>query len=177
VNRNSREPAKTDPAGSGRWIGYLDWAREDIIEGVLGLPEAERSRSRLPSGWSPIELLSHVLHMEQRWFVWGFLGESVAAPWGDWSEPDPWHTGPQGPEAPRWAVAADVTVEQLASELRALGARTSEIIRSHRPGEVAAVGGRFTEDPPTLEWICFHVLAEYARHAGQLDIVVELSKA
>jgi hypothetical protein len=26
-----------------------------------------------------------------------------------------------------------------------------------------------------LEWICFHVLAEYARHAGQFDVVRELS--
>ncbi len=58
----------------------------------------------------------------------------------------------------------------------AVGARTSEIIASHRPDAVAAVGGRFSDDPPTLEWICFHVLAEYARHAGHLDIVVEHSK-
>ena len=176
VNRNSREPAKTDPDGSRRWVGYLHWLREDIVQGVLDLPEAERRTSRLPSGWSPIELLSHVLHMEQRWFVWGFLGESVGSPWGDWSEGDPPHTERRGPDAPRWAVAADVTVEHLVTELRAVGARTSEIIESHRPDAVAAVGGRFSEDPPTLEWICFHVLAEYARHAGHLDIVVEHSK-
>ncbi|MGL5927685.1 MAG: hypothetical protein ACRCY8_01990 [Dermatophilaceae bacterium] len=25
-----------------------------------------------------------------------------------------------------------------------------------------------------MEWICFHVLAEYTRHLGHLDIVVEL---
>ena len=96
VSRNSREPAKTDPDGSRRWIGYLHWTREDIIQGVLDLPEAERRTSRLPSGWSPIELLSHVLHMEQRWFVWGFLGERVASPWGDWSEPDPRAVRTQG---------------------------------------------------------------------------------
>ena len=41
----------------------------------------------------------------------------------------------------------------------------------------ASPGGRFADDPPTLEWICFHVLAEYARHAGHLDIVVELGTA
>ena len=176
MSRNSREPAKTDPDGSRRWIGYLDWTREDIIQGVLDLPEAERRTSRLPSGWSPIELLSHVLHMEQRWFVWGFLGERVASPWGDWSEPDPWESERKGADAPRWVVPADVTVEHLASELRAIGMRTTEILASHRLDEVAAGGGRFAEDPPTLEWICFHVLAEYARHAGHLDIAVELSK-
>ena len=40
---------------------------------------------------------------------------------------------------------------------------------------MSSPGGRFAEDPPTLEWICFHVLAEYARHAGHLDIVAELA--
>jgi hypothetical protein len=40
---------------------------------------------------------------------------------------------------------------------------------------VAATGGRFSGDEaPDLRWICFHVLQEYARHAGHLDIVVEL---
>ena len=40
----------------------------------------------------------------------------------------------------------------------------------------ASPGGRFDDDPPTLEWICFHVLAEYARHAGHLDIVAEQAR-
>jgi hypothetical protein len=33
------------------------------------------------------------------------------------------------------------------------------------------VGG---DDPPTLERILFHLLQEYARHAGHLHIVREL---
>ena len=132
---------------------HLHRLREDIIQGVLDLPEAERRTSRLPSGWSPIQLLSHVLHMEQRWFVWGFLGDSVlgcalgrlvrgqhAVLLSNW-----------GPDPPRWAVAADVTVDHLVTELRAVGARTSEIIQSHRPDALAAVGGRFSDDPPTLD--------------------------
>jgi hypothetical protein len=40
---------------------------------------------------------------------------------------------------------------------------------------VAATGGRFEADPPPLAWICFHVLQEYARHVGHLDVVVELA--
>ena len=32
-----------------------------------------------------------------------------------------------------------------------------------------------THEPPTLAWICFHVLQEYARHAGHLDVAVELA--
>jgi Protein of unknown function (DUF664) len=30
-------------------------------------------------------------------------------------------------------------------------------------------------DPPTLERILFHLLQEYARHLGHLDIVTELA--
>ncbi|MFV5995858.1 DUF664 domain-containing protein [Streptomyces sp. NPDC056231] len=29
--------------------------------------------------------------------------------------------------------------------------------------------------PPDLIWILFHMLQEYARHAGQLDVIRELA--
>lgn len=41
---------------------------------------------------------------------------------------------------------------------------------------LGAPGGRF--DPaerPTLIWILFHLLQEYARHLGHLDVVRELA--
>jgi uncharacterized damage-inducible protein DinB len=175
VSRNPGEPAKTGPAGADRWAGYLDWVREDLVEGVLSLPPDEQRRARVPSGWSPLELLSHVLHMEQRWFVWGFLGETVAEPWGDWNVPDP-SRAEGGPEA-RWTVAEHVTAEDLASRLRTLGGRTRAVLQEFPLDAPARTGGRFAENPPTLEWICFHVLAEYARHAGHLDIVAEIARA
>jgi uncharacterized damage-inducible protein DinB len=174
----AREPEKAGPAGTERWVAYLDWVREDLIEGILSMPPHEQRSSRLPSDWSPIELLSHLLHMEQRWFIWGFLGEPVNEPWGDWNVPEPWkgNGGDDGPRA-RWVVDDHVTAEQLAAQLRALGERTRSVLREHPLEAHALSGGRFNEDPPTLEWICFHVLTEYARHAGQFDIVAELSRA
>jgi hypothetical protein len=74
-------------------------------------------------------------------------------------------------------VADGVAAEDIATSLREMGQRTRATLDAHGLGEGARVGGRFTEDPPTLEWICFHVLAEYARHAGQFDVVRELSTA
>jgi uncharacterized damage-inducible protein DinB len=171
VARDHREPDKHGPAGSPRWSAYLDWVREELIDGVLGLDEPERRTTRLASGWSPIELLSHVLHMEQRWFVWGFLGEQVDDPWGDWSVDEPWDEQSGG----RWIVAEDTTAEDLVERLRTVGARTRSVLRDFPLDARASPGGRFAADPPTLEWICFHVLAEYARHAGHLDIAAELA--
>ena len=169
--RDDREPDKHGPAGAERWAAYLDWVRQDVADTVLALPEEARRTTRLPSGWTPIELLSHVLHMEQRWFVWGFLGEPVAEPWGDWDVDEPWGADVEG----RWVVAVDVSAEEIATRLAAIGARTSAILRDVTLDTAASPGGRFAEDPPTLEWICFHVLAEYARHAGQLDVAVEIT--
>ncbi len=171
--RNSEEPAKTGAPGAVRWSAYLDWVRAEIVRGVLGLTPEQQRTTRVPSGWTPLELLSHVLHMEQRWFVWGFLGEPVAEPWGDWDVDEPWRDGADG----RWQVADDVTAEELADRLEAMGARTREVLSSYPLDAVGSAAGRFHADPPTLEWICFHVLAEYARHAGHLDVVVELQAA
>ena len=149
---------------AGWFVDYLDWLRGEVVEAVLGLSPQEQRTTRLASGWTPIELLSHVLHMEQRWFVWGFLGEAVADPWGDWGEDETWH------------VPDDVSAQDLAGRLEAVAARTREVLAGHELSEVAPPGPRFEGEPPTLEWICFHVLTEYARHAGHLDIAVELGQ-
>ena len=167
------EPSKHGPAGATRWAAYLDWLRQEIADAVLRLDEAERRTTRLPSGWTPIELLSHVLHMEQRWFVWGFLGEHVDEPWGDWTVDEPWDSELGG----RWHVPDEVAAEELVARLWAVAERTRAVLRDFPLDAVASPGGRFAADPPTLEWICFHVVVEYARHAGHLDIAVELGTA
>jgi Protein of unknown function (DUF664) len=54
--------------------------------------------------------------------------------------------------------------------------RTRSIVEAHELTETARPGGRF-RDPasvPQLHWIMLHLLQEYARHAGHLDIAREL---
>ena len=147
-------------------LDYLDYYRSVIIRKLDGLAEQELRTSRLPSGWTPLELLKHLVYMEQRWLRWGFAAEQVSAPWGD--------RGDDG----RWRVEPQETVADLVAALSAGGARTSAIVERSGLRDVAAIGGRFGDDdpkPPTLAWILLHVLQEYARHAGHLDIVRELA--
>ena len=59
--------------------------------------------------------------------------------------------------------------------LRSVGEVTRGVLAEVPLDTVAATGGRFDADPPPLAWICFHVLQEYARHVGHLDVVVELA--
>jgi hypothetical protein len=157
-------PATADPAA--HLAQYLDYYREAIARKLDGLSDDRLRTSRLPSGWSPIELLSHLLHMEQRWFVWGFLAEPVADPFGD---------SAGGVPDGRWQVPDDVSAADLLARLRQGGRRTTQILATTPLDQRGAVGGRFTAAPtPTLLWIGFHVLQEYARHAGHLDIAREL---
>jgi hypothetical protein len=146
-------------------LDYLDFYRSTIEEKLSGMSETDLRSTRLPSGWTPIELLKHLVFMEQRWLVWGFAAEPVEAPWGD-----------RGPDD-RWHVADDETLPELLAALHHGGMRTREIVEGSELDALGSVGGRFGSDPPppTLIWILFHVLQEYARHAGHLDIVRELA--
>lgn len=158
-------PAFPEPAGDVADPGellmrYLDFYRDTLVDKLATLSPPDLETSRLPSGWTPAELLNHLVHMERRWLVWGFLGEQVDAPWGDVVDG-------------RWVTGEGV--DAMVERLRAGGARTSRILRTTAMDTTASMGGRFDADPPTLAWIGFHVLQEYARHLGHLDVAVELA--
>lgn len=151
--------ATSDPALA--LVTYLDFFRDAAARRVADLEDADLDRSVLPSGWTPLQLLSHLAHMERRWLVWGFLGEPVPEPWGDEDAAGAWVT--------------DRSRHALLEALADGGRRTREIVETHDLQEHGTLGGRFTDEPaPTLLTILFHVLQEYARHVGHLDIVREL---
>nr|WP_238350704.1 DinB family protein [Kribbella shirazensis] len=144
---------------------YLDRYRGIIEAKLTGLSDTDLRSSRLPSGWAPLELLKHLVFMERRWLRWGFTAEQVDHPWGD-SADDP---------GGRWTLEPGETLESLLAQLHAGGEFTRQVVSGADPAEVAPAGGRFgTDDRPTLNWILFHVLEEYARHAGHLDVAREL---
>ena len=157
-----REPASTDDL-RGLLLDYLDFYRSVIAAKVSGVSEEFLHASRVPSGWTPAGLLNHLAYMERRWLHWGFMAEPVTDPWGD-SAGEGWTSQEQGATA-------------LIRQLTDVGRHTREIVASHQLHEHAAVGGRFATaaEAPQLHWILLHVLQEYARHAGHLDIVRELT--
>jgi uncharacterized damage-inducible protein DinB len=162
-------PAPTTPAGSRAevFLGYLDYFRDRLTGKLSSLPAAELSRSRLPSGWTPLELLRHLTFVERRWLEWGFEGQPVAQPWGDSRGDDP-----DG----RWYVPDGQGLDELAAALREQAGRSRAVVESHDLAEVGQPGERWDgADPATLERVLFHLLQEYARHVGQLDIVCEIA--
>jgi uncharacterized damage-inducible protein DinB len=156
-------PTTPVPSRAGVFLGYLDYFRSRLVSKLEALPASELRRSRLPSGWTPLELLRHLTFVELRWLEWGFEGRDV---------PDPWADSRDG----RWYVPAEETLGGMAAALRAQAARTQAIVESHDLADVGQPGERWDGDvPASLERVLFHLVQEYARHVGHLDIAAELA--
>lgn len=158
-------PSPTTPAGSCAevFLRYLDYFRSRLVSKLTELPRGELRSSRLASGWTPIELLKHLQYVELRWLEWRFEGRDLTEPWGDNVDE-------------RWHVREDETLDGLISALAAQAWRSRAVIEAHDLGDVGQPSDRWDgDDPPTLERILFHLLQEYARHVGHLDIVCEIA--
>jgi uncharacterized damage-inducible protein DinB len=160
-------PAPTVPAQARSEVfnRYLDYFRDRLAAKLRALPPADLRASGLPSGWTPLELLKHLTFVELRWLEWGFAGRHVDDPWGDQMD-GRWHAGPED------------TLDGLLAALDSQAERSRAVIAGHDLDEVGVPGERWDGDPPaTLERVLFHLVQEYARHVGQLDIVAELAGA
>jgi hypothetical protein len=158
-------PEPTAPAQSTTevFLRYLGYFRATLAAKLRGLPEEELTVSRLPSDWTPLELLKHLTYVEMRWLEWGFQGRDVSDPWGDRRDE-------------RWHVAEGETLDSLLAALEAQAGRSDAIIAAHDLGERGQPGERWDGQPPArLDRVLFHLLQEYARHLGHLDIVAELA--
>ncbi|WP_235079627.1 DinB family protein [Amycolatopsis orientalis] len=147
-------------------LAYLDYYRDTLLRKLDGLSDDELRTSRLPSGWTPLELLKHLAFVERRWMRWGFRGEHVDPIWGE-----------TDPETGKWSVGADESAESVRALFLGECAASREIASGARLEDLARGSERFDtpERPPALSWILFHLLQEYARHVGQLDVVRELA--
>jgi hypothetical protein len=144
-------------------LTYLDYFRAKIIEKVQGLPATDVHVSRLPSGWTPAELLHHPTFVERRWLEWGFEDPQLPNLWGDQQDG-------------RWHVSADRSLAEIVTALRERGAASREIVLRHDLADTGQPGDRWGDaHPATLERVLLHLMQEYARHAGHLDIVSELA--
>lgn len=143
-------------------LSYLDYYRAVVIGKLSGLGRDELQLVTVASGWTPAGLVNHLANVERRWIRWGFLAEQMTDPWRD-AAGDGW-------------VSPELSTPELSSLLQDAGASTRAIVEGHQLTDRARVGGRFTDEAtkPQLHWILLHLIQEYARHSGHLDIAREL---
>jgi uncharacterized damage-inducible protein DinB len=162
---NFPEPTGPVIARDEVFLMYLDYFRERVIEKTISLPPDALVVSVVPTDWTAMELIKHLTYVEMRWLEWGFEGQVVDEPWGDQL-------------GDRWSIGPDDSLDSLVDALRSRGVTTSVIVRRHDLDDVGQPGPRWNgEEPATLERVLFHLLQEYARHLGHLDIYAELVEA
>ena len=158
-------PSPTGPAAplDEVFLQYLDYCRERVIEKVASLPLDALIVSVVPTDWTALELVKHLTYVEMRWLEWGFEGQAVDEPWGD-------HVGDH------WCIGPDDSLDSLVRELRARGLRTAAIVHRHELDDQGQPGPRWEgHEPATLERVLFHLLLEYGRHLGHLDVYAEMA--
>ena len=162
MSRPLPEPMDPRESRAEVLLEYLAYFRSVLEDKLDGLPDADLRGSRLPSGWSPLALLKHLTFVERRWLEWGFEGRDVSEPWGDSVDG-------------RWTVTDEETRTELVAALARQAEVSQAVVRAHRLSDVGQPGERWDGQPPaTLERILLHLLQEYARHVGHLDVVREL---
>ncbi|MEO3939192.1 DUF664 domain-containing protein [Dermatophilaceae bacterium Soc4.6] len=143
-------------------LGYLAYFRSVVSSKVADLDESTARASSLPSGWSPLELVHHLVHVERRWLDWGFEGQAIDDPWADQRDG-------------RWHVPVGLTVGDLLETLDDRAELTRKVVLAHRLDELGRPSERWAGQPPaSLERVLLHLVQEYARHAGHLDVVREI---
>ena len=146
-------------------VDHLGAARRHVLGILEGLSDADWRRSLVPSGWSPIQVVSHLaLDDERFWFGAVLAGEEAII---DGLVRDPWDA---------WRVPPEVTPAEVVARYLAEAERSDARIRAADLEEPVAFWPDFM-GPCWMESkgeVVLHVITETSAHAGQLDIVREL---
>lgn len=144
-------------------LGYLEWYREALMRKISGLSDGQLRTPVEPLGWSPLGLIQHLGWVERRWIRWGFAAEDVPA-------------HPPGGDEAEWGIPAARSTAEVMAAYRDEVTATTSLVAGAGLADKARLGGRFQthDQAPSLGRILFHLLQEYARHVGHLDVAREL---
>ena len=141
---------------------WLEFHRATVLQKIEGL-DAEQlcRRSVPPSSLSPLGIVRHLGVVEEYWLGEVLLGEE---------RPDPYCT-PENPDGDLLDGTPGTALADVADyRERVAAARDAQAGWTALDGPVR---GRLGCRELNLRWILTHLIEEYARHAGHLDLLRE----
>lgn len=145
-------------------IGFLEFLRATVTLKTSGLTDEQLTRTHPPSTMTPAGMLKHLAFVEDWWSTHKFLGHPQLEPWTevDWRVDRDWD----------WRTALDDPPEELRALWEASVARSRAIIDAADFEDLSVAtfrnGERFS-----MRWMVLHLIEEYARHCGHLDLIRE----
>lgn len=141
---------------------WLELYRETVLLKVAGLDAEQLARRAVPpSSLSLLGVIRHLTEVEEYWLRAVLLDEDVPDRYCTPDRPD----GDFEDGSPATAVADVAAYEQVLVTARATAAAWSDLdapVRGLRHGEQL-----------NLRWILVHLVEEYARHLGHMDLLRE----
>lgn len=140
--------------------GFLDWYRASFLRRCTGLTgEQLTERSVPPSGLSLLGIARHLTDVERTYFRRRWGGEDIAGYYATPDRPD--------------AAFDDVDPAYAQRDLERL---VAEQYAARRAVAALPLGTIFVNErwgQMSLRWALTHMIAEYAAHAGQADLIRE----
>lgn len=162
-------------------LGFLDYQRATLAWKCAGLDAAGLGATVGPSPMTLDGMLKHLARVEDWWCSWWLWERPPQPPWDtvDWNtDPDwDWHSATgDTPEQIRalWEDAVARSRPLVAEAPVAGGLEHLAQLADHWDGESwSIVWATAGDTPPTLRWILFHLIEEYAPHIGHADLLRE----
>jgi uncharacterized damage-inducible protein DinB len=149
-------------------VGFLDHQRATLRWKADGLDDAAMRSTVGTSTMTIGGLVKHMAYVEDLWFSRFLHDKAPASPWDtvDWDvDPDwEWHSAADDTAASLrmlWVAAVERSAASLDAALVTGG--LGQVARRRRPDGSS----------PSLRWILVHMIEEYARHNGHVDLIRE----
>ncbi|ATG53295.1 mini-circle protein [Brachybacterium vulturis] len=168
------EPVGTDATADGRpeppllageqetLEGFLDFLRATVLRKAAPLSDEQAARHLVGSDTTVTGMLRHLADTERYWFrevLGGVPLEDVGYRWSDGHDTES-----------EWVLAAGASLEEALGDYRGATEQSRSQLSGREPAEELHGGNEVR----TVRWVLTHMVEETARHAGQLDILVEL---
>ncbi|WP_392508843.1 DinB family protein [Naumannella halotolerans] len=159
------------PSQADEWAtlnGFLDHLRATVRWKVADLGPGQLMQTHPPSKLTMIGLVRHLAYVEDVWSNVVLWGGKPVPPWDgvDWDVDGDWEFDSALVEPPEasfelWHTAVDRSRDLIAA--------------AHAEGgmERLAEGSRPDGLRPNVRWILVHLIEEYSRHCGHLDLLRE----
>ncbi len=144
-------------------VGYLQRLREAVVWKLEGLPERDQRMPMTATGTNLLGVVKHLAGTES-----GYFGECLGSPF---PEQMPWMDEDAEPNSDMWATADEPPADVLALYARVTAHADAAI--AALPLDAPARVPWWNPPETTLQRLLVHMIAETARHAGQMDVVRE----
>ena len=142
-------------------VTFLNFQRTQVIAKVADLDQDAATRQLVPSATTLAGIVKHLVDVERWWFRIVLLGEDVKLA-----------ATKEDPDAD-WRIEPDDTVDALVAAYRAEIDRANANVEAADLDDLAVKEARMGH--VSLRWILVHMVEKTARHAGQADILRELT--